>query len=105
MLVVLTLLLDLTSTLELGRCGAAHDSVAAFDAAGGGRVRKVFGIFDEVFSLGFDRGVFNMPPFFFSGLGVLARSLDPEGGARFGDVALCILFALGTSSRELLLVA
>lgn len=52
-------------------CGPAHTCVAAFAAAGGGRVRRVvLAIFPPEAALSF-RKVFSIPPAFFSGLGVL----------------------------------
>ena len=94
---VLALLVDRPSAMELGR-GGAHDSVAALDAAGGGRLRSVVAIFPlDVRSFGLERSVFSIPPFF-SGLGVLVRGSPLLGGARFGDVDDCKLFVRGSSS-------
>ena len=78
----LVLLVVLTSTL--GRCGC-HDNVAAFAAAGGGLFRIVVAILSPG-ALGFDRRVLNIPPCFFSGLGVRPRCMLPSGALRFGDV-------------------
>ena len=99
----LTLLDDRTSAFEDGRGGPAHTCVAAFAAAGGGRVRIVVAIFPEPGrSFWPGRKVFNIPPVFFSGLGVLARSLpDGGGGVRAGDANGCRLFVRSISKLDL----
>ena len=82
----LMLLFDLISTLEFGRTGC-HDIVAAFAAAGGGRLRMVVAILPPAFgSFGFERKVLSIPPCFFSGLGVRSRSVLPSGGCSCGNV-------------------
>lgn len=95
----LMLLVVLTSTLEFGRCGC-HDSVAAFAAAGGGLLRSVVAIL-LLGSFGFDRRVLNIPPTFFSGLGVRPRCGLLSGAFKFGDIWSCRLFERGMSLIEL----
>lgn len=93
--------------LPLGRCCCPIQlCVAAFAAAGGGRVRSVVAIFPDelVRSFGFDLSVFSIPPDFFSGLGVLALGCPFDGGARFGEVLDCRLIVLGASVSELRLL-
>jgi len=59
--------------LPLGRCCPLQTCDAAFEAAGGGRLRIVVAILPEdVRSFGFARNVLSIPPAFFSGLGVRA---------------------------------
>ena len=102
-LVVSLLLEDRTSAVELG-LGGTHDNVAALEAAGGGRLRSVVAILPEpaLCSFGFDLSVFNIPPLFFSGLGVLARGEPGSGGARFDESVDCKLFDRVASSPKLL---
>lgn len=99
------LLDDRTSAVEFGLGGGgAHTWVAAFAAAGGGRVLSVVAIFPDAFcSFGPDRSVFNMPVDVFSGLGVLVRGLAAFafGGVSLGDVGDCWLFDRVISSPEL----
>lgn len=69
-----------------GGAGPDQTCVAAFAAAGCGRFRKVVVIFpDACLPFPSARNVFNIPPLFFSGLGVRVRALSPIGGVRLGD--------------------
>ena len=94
--------------LPLGRCCPAHDCVAALLAAVGALVRIVVAILldDDERSFGFARSVLNIPPGFFSGLGVLAVGCSVDG-VWLGDAmgcALGVLDDLATSRSELSLV-
>jgi hypothetical protein len=82
----------------LGLGWPLHTCVAAFAAAVGGLFRSVDASFpDEARSLGFDLNVFNMPPDFFSGLGVLARGCEVGGGVRLAEALDCRLMVRGVS--------
>lgn len=88
-----------------GLCwGPAHTCVAAFAAAGGGRVRNVvFAILPLCGGLSF-RNVLNMPPLFLSGLGVLSRGRPATGGTKLVEELLfCRLLVRGTSPELFLL--
>ena len=92
---------DRTSAFEAGRGGTPHTCVAAFAAAGGARVRIVVGILpDPGLSFCVGRRVFNIPPVFFSGLGVLARSFVGTGVSA-GEITGCKLLVRSMSKLDL----
>jgi hypothetical protein len=86
-------------------CGPDHTCAAAFEAAVGGLFLRLLAILppELVRSLLFDLRVFNIPPDFFSGLGVLSlRPFGWAGGASLAVVAELKLLVLPASSPELI---